>query len=81
MKVSRTFLIRLKLSDNPAYRTAQQANVNTNWLSRAINGIEPVKPGDKRIIAVGRILGLAPEECFHDEPADTEMLQEGVDEK
>ena len=45
MRLSQTFLIRLKLNDQPAYRIAQQAGVNPNTLSRLINGIEPIKPG------------------------------------
>ena len=64
MRISREFLIRLKLNRKPAYRICQQAGVNPNWLSRVINGIEELRPYDQRIIAVGKILGLAPEQCL-----------------
>jgi plasmid maintenance system antidote protein VapI len=64
---SRQFLICLKLHELPAYRIAQQAGVNPNTLSRLINGIDPVKPQDERIISVGRVLGLSPSECFKKE--------------
>ena len=64
MRISREFLVRLKLHQQPAYKIAQHAGVNPNWLSRVINGIEELKPYDRRIIAVGRILGLAPGQCF-----------------
>ncbi len=66
VKVSERFLIRLKLNELPAYRIAQQAGVNPNTLSRLINGIDPVKPGDQRIMAVGQIMGLGPSECFEE---------------
>ncbi len=66
VKVSERFLIRLKLNELPAYRIAQQAGVNPNTLSRLINGIDPIKPGDQRIMAVGQIMGLGPSECFEE---------------
>ncbi len=65
-RVSEQFLIRLKLHELPAYRIAQQAGVNPNTLSRLINGIDPIKAGDERIIAVGRIIGLGATECFEE---------------
>ena len=64
MKVSATFIIRLKLHRDPAYRIAQMAGVNPTTLSKLINGAEPVRPDDDRILRVGRILGLEPEEVF-----------------
>ena len=51
----------------PAYKLAQQAGVNPNTLSRLINGIEPLKADDERIIAVGQIIGVSVEDCFHEE--------------
>ena len=63
-KASREFLIRLKLNDEPIYRICQRAGVNASTLSRLINGIDPVKPKDPRIIAVGEVLGVPPAECF-----------------
>ena len=63
-KLSRQFLISLKLHRSPAYRIAQNAGVNPITLSKLINGIEPVKRRDSRIIAVGKIIGLVERECF-----------------
>ena len=68
MTISRQFLIRLKLHEQPAYKIAQRAGVNANTLSRLINGIDPVKPQDERIISVGQVIGLLPSECFEKEP-------------
>ena len=67
IKLSRQFLIRLKLHEFPAYKIAQLAGVNSNTLSKLINGIDPLKPEDPRIVAVGEVLGLKASECFQDE--------------
>lgn len=64
MKISQTFIIRLKLHSDPAYRIAQMAGVNPTTLSKLINGAEPLRPTDDRIVRVGRILGLEPDEVF-----------------
>lgn len=64
MKLSREFLIRLKLGPERAYQIAQRAGVNPTTLSKAVSGITPVRPDDPRIIAVGRLLGLTDAECF-----------------
>ena len=66
MVVSQKFVAALKLSPMPAYKIAWAANVNPTMLSKLINGIEKVKPDDPRIIAVGRMLDIPPQECFQD---------------
>jgi len=48
----------------PAYRLAQMARINPNELYKLMSGISQIKPGDPRIIAVGKILGLSAEDCF-----------------
>ncbi len=73
MTLSRQFLIRLKLHELPAYKIAQRAGVNANTLSRLINGIDPVKPQDERIISVGQVIGLSPSECFEKESEDLHL--------
>jgi hypothetical protein len=64
MSVSQKFIAALKLSPLPAYKIAWSAGVNPTMLSKLINGIERPKPGDPRIIDVGRVLGIPAEECF-----------------
>uniref|UniRef100_A0A7V3KMN2 XRE family transcriptional regulator n=1 Tax=candidate division WOR-3 bacterium TaxID=2052148 RepID=A0A7V3KMN2_UNCW3 len=66
-KVSRKFIERLKLGTQPAYRVAWRAKIHPVILSKLIHGAEKVWPNDRRIIAVGKILGLSPEECFEEE--------------
>ena len=63
-QISERFLIRLKLADEPAYKIAQRAGVNPPTLSALIRGSLKPRPGDPRIVAVGRELGLRADECF-----------------
>ena len=56
----------IKLNPKPAYKIAFEAGVNPTMLSKLINGIEKHKPNDQRIIAVGKVLGIPEDECFHD---------------
>lgn len=69
-KLSQQFLIRLKLGQMRQYRAAQKARVDPTTLSKLVNGAEKLKTRDPRILAVGTVLGLRPEDCF--EP-DTSM--------
>ncbi len=62
--ISREFLIRLKLHDQPAYRIAQQAGVHPNTLSKLIHGVMPVRADDSRLVSVGKVLGLDSDEVF-----------------
>jgi transcriptional regulator with XRE-family HTH domain len=68
IKVSDKFLARLKLHDLPAYKLAQQADVNPVTLSKLINGIESLRPNDERIGRIAEILGLPLSEAFEDAP-------------
>jgi len=68
MKVSRDFLIGLKLSPQPDYRIAQLAGVHPGTLSRLIHGASPLQGKyDPRIVAIGAVLGLEPHLCFEEE--------------
>jgi hypothetical protein len=62
--VSETLKAKVRLSNLKQYQIAHLVNIHPTTLSRIINGIEIVKDGDKRIIAIGKVLGLAEEECF-----------------
>lgn len=64
MKISVRLWSAIKTSRRPAYTIAQEVGVHPSWLSKAMNGIEKVKPGDPRIIAVGVIVGVPAAECF-----------------
>jgi len=62
--VSERFRAAVLLNPKRAYRIAQEAGLHPSTLSKLLNGIERVKPGDVRVIKVGEILGFKPEECF-----------------
>lgn len=69
MLLSRRFIEALKLHSEPAYRLAWRAGIHPATLSKLIHGAERVRPRDNRIVAVGRELGLAPEDCFEQDVA------------
>jgi hypothetical protein len=62
--ISKKLFAAIKLADEPAYRIAQKADLQPAVLSRLMCGIEKDKPNDPRLIAVGKVLGLQPAECF-----------------
>ena len=62
--LSRKLLIEIKLTDQPQYRIAQAAGIHPNLLSKLIHNAVPIQPGDERVIRVGEVLGLSPEEVF-----------------
>lgn len=64
MKLSKRFIAAVKLSEQRSYKLAMQAGLNPSTLSKLICGIEEAKPNDPRIISVGKVLGLQPEDCF-----------------
>jgi hypothetical protein len=62
--LSREFKVGVKLHEKPAYRLAQMAEVNPNDLYKLMSGISQPKSNDQRIVKVGKLLGLSPDECF-----------------
>ena len=66
LSISQKLKAAVKLSDLPAYKIAQQANLDPSTLSKLICGITKIKPQDHRVIAVGHVLGIPPDECFQE---------------
>lgn len=66
VKVSRKLIETVKLADRPAYKVAWEAGIHPVVLSKLIHGYDRVWPKDRRVIAVGKVLGLLPEECFEE---------------
>ena len=62
--VSQKLKAALKLGAEPAYMIAHKAGINPSTLSKLVCGIIKVQSGDHRVLMVGKILGLKPEECF-----------------
>ena len=67
--ISNKLKAAIKLHTEPAYRLAQKAGVNPTVLSKLMRGYQPVKDGDKRIIAIGNLLGINSQDCFEGEDA------------
>ncbi|MEW6671780.1 MAG: hypothetical protein AB1427_08750 [Thermodesulfobacteriota bacterium] len=65
--VSQKLKVAIKLGDEPAYKIAYKAGIDPSTLSKLICGIVNVKAGDQRVINVGKVLGIPPEECFREE--------------
>jgi transcriptional regulator with XRE-family HTH domain len=59
VRLSRKFLTALKLHELPAYKIAHLAGVNPTTLSKIVNGIEPLRIDDSRILRVAQVLGLS----------------------
>jgi len=64
--VSKRLRAAIKLGEEPAYKIAHKAGLDPSTLSKLICGITKVKSGDPRVIAVGRVLDIPPEECFQE---------------
>jgi hypothetical protein len=65
--VSSRFRAAVKLADRPAWKIAYEAGIHPNVLSKIMSGATKIKEGDERVIRVGNIIGLEPEDCFDNE--------------
>lgn len=70
VKVSQKFFEAVKLADRPAYKIAWEAGLHPVILSKILHGYDKLWPNDRRVIAVARVLGLQPQECFEMESTD-----------
>ena len=67
MSVSEKFINAVKLSRVPNYRLAMTVGVDPVLLSKFIHNAMNIKLGDTRVVAIGKLLGLKPDECFTEE--------------
>ena len=70
MAVSDRFLRAIRTAGVPAYQLAYQAGIKPGVLYKITAGIDIPKSGDRRVLAVARVLGLKPSECFKEEGQD-----------
>jgi transcriptional regulator with XRE-family HTH domain len=68
MAISERFRTAVKLSYLKSYELAHLAGMHPSVLSRILNGIDLVKPGDQRVAKVAGVLGIPIEECFDEVP-------------
>ena len=63
-KVSKLFIDTIDTHNLNAYTIAQEAGMTASQLSQFKNGIVTIRENDARIIRVGEVIGLKPEQCF-----------------
>ena len=67
MTLSNKLRIAVKMSPQRQYRLAHQIEVHPSVLSAWVNGITDPRPGDPRIVELGRLLDVPADECFNAE--------------
>ena len=81
LKVSKKFIEAVKLGDRPGYKIAQEAGLHPVQLSKVVTGYDRIWPNDRRVLAVAKVLGLDPEDCFEkvDSKKGSTMLTQDVE--
>jgi len=72
MKISQKLVATVRLSQLRQYKIATRANLTSSALSRLLCGIDKIKDNDPRIIRVGQVLGIPPQDCFDAESVDNQ---------
>lgn len=62
--ISKKWEQKVKLCPITQGKLAVTAGVNPSVLSRILNGATKVNNEDHRVIRIGQLLGLTPDECF-----------------
>jgi len=65
--ISNKLFIALKTSSIPNYKIAQAAGVHPNWISKVLHKAVKIRQGDPRLLKIGELLGLKPEDIFEKE--------------
>jgi hypothetical protein len=67
MTVSATFklaLLKKRSEGVRLYRLALRAGISPSMLSAITHGAQRVRSNDPRVIKIGALIGLTPDECF-----------------
>jgi hypothetical protein len=62
--VSKKLVNAVKLSEKRGYVIAQEAGLHPSMLSQIINNYIAVRDNDARVVAIGKVVGVAPSDCF-----------------
>ncbi len=65
--LSKQFRDAVRLHPAPQYRLAISCGIDPCWLSKALHSAVKIRIGEPRIIAIGKLIGLGPADCFVDE--------------
>lgn len=60
-------LLQARCNGRRQYEIANAAGLHPVVLSSLVHDIRRVHPDDPRVIAIGKVLGLAPADCFADD--------------
>lgn len=63
-RISDTLKHAVKLAPIRNYHIAHAAGLHPSTLSRIICGIERIKKQDRRVIAIGKVVGIRADDCF-----------------
>jgi len=66
LRVSKKFKEAILLDPRKSYEIASEAGIHPSTLSHIVIGYSSVREGDPRVLAVARVLNLAPEKCFEE---------------
>ena len=67
VKISRKLYERVKLDDRKQFEIAREAGVNPTTFSQIIRGIRLTRFGDCRVLKIGELVGIGPDECYEQE--------------
>jgi hypothetical protein len=68
MVMGRRLVMTIRLSKSRGYEIANAAGIRPETLSKLMHGALPIRPGDPRVLAVARVLGIPARDAF--EPAE-----------
>lgn len=77
MTLSKKFTDALKLSAKPQYSLAWQAGLHPTTLSKYVIGYLMPRPNDLRLIKLGKLLGLKPEDIFETDASNPTRQGQG----
>jgi len=69
--ISKKFRDAVKLDHRKQYVLAWEAHVNPTTLSQILTGYIRPKYDDGRVLRIGQLLGLRPEQCFENVSPNT----------
>lgn len=62
--LSNKLRVAIRTSDKRQYHLAREIDVHPSLVSCWLNDITPVRAGDPRIVALGRLVGVRAADCF-----------------
>jgi hypothetical protein len=64
LRVSNTLVAAVKLAAMPAYEIAARAGLRPEVLSKLLHGALPLRPRDRRVLGVARVVGVRMQDAF-----------------